>query len=245
MKKISLWAKNNKWQARFLIFGIYLLLNLLGIATGRMLNDLQISVSGNAFLFFVLLFLAGMFAYPLKSNWKNTGISFYTRQKSCDFLLAASTFCMIIYIGNNYPHLISNHSAGYSAVHASVSFPVDSMKTSYEKMAAFSQKIKGENNKQLSWKEKKKLLKKQVKEIKASNEISPTGKIFLITLSALVALGLLSLLAYLSCSLSCGGAEGLAIAVAILGTGLIVFLLARIIRSINRKTDKVKPAAGN
>lgn len=245
MKKISLWAKNNKWQARFLIFGIYLLLNLLGITIGWMLNDMQISISVNAFLFFILLFLAGMFAYPVKSYSKNTGISVYTRQKSCDFILAASTFCMILFIGNKYPHLISNHSAGYTAANASVSFPVDSMKTSYEKMAAFSEKMKAENGKQLSWKEKKKLLKKQVKEIKASGEISPAGKVLLIILSVLVALGLLYVLAALSCSISCGGAEGLAIAVAVLGTGLIIFLLVRLIRSINRKTQKVKPAAGH
>ncbi len=60
----------------------------------------------------------------------------------------------------------------------------------------------------------------------------------LIVLSILIALGLLSLVAALSCNLSCSGSEGGAAVVAILGTGLIIFLLVKIIKRINRGKPK-------
>lgn len=245
MKKISLWAKNNKWSARFIITGIYILFNILGIVAGRMLYDLQIFIPINVFLLFILLFLAGIMAYPSKRNSKTSGSSFYLRQKTCDFILAASTFCMIVYAGNNYEQLFSHQQSGILTAIASSSLPGDSIKSSIKTISAFSNSMNDENSKPLTWKEKKKLLKKQVKEIKESNENSPAGKVLLIILSVITALGLLYLLAALSCSISCGGAEGLAIAVVVLGTGLIIFLLARVIRSIKRKQDKLKPATGN
>ena len=64
-------------------------------------------------------------------------------------------------------------------------------------------------------------------------------------MSVIIAAGLLLLLAGLSCEISCSGSEGAAIAVGLLGTGLIIFLLVRVIQRINRGPRvKAQPVEG-
>ena len=60
----------------------------------------------------------------------------------------------------------------------------------------------------------------------------------LIILAIIGALGLLYLLAALSCGIACNGAEGLAIAVLILGTAGIIWGLIAVIRAIKRGRKK-------
>ena len=240
MRKISFWARDNKWSTRFIIIGIYVLLNVLGIASGWLLKDLQISIPHTVFLFIIFLFLIGVLAYPLKENKKHES-SFYIWQKTCDLILAFSSFCMIVYAGNNYNNLFNNNSTANAAVNSVSSLHGDSITRSYQSIASFNKTLKDENGKSLQWKEKKKLLKKQVKEIKAAKDISQGGKIVLIFLSVLVALGLLFLLAALSCSIACNASGGLAVVVAVLGTTGIIILLAFVIRAITGKEKKKKP----
>jgi hypothetical protein len=149
---------------------------------------------------------------------------------------------MIVYTGNNYSNLFNNNSTVNAAVNAVSSLPGDSIARSYQSIAAFNKTLKDETGKPLPWKEKKKLLKKQVKEIKTAKDISQGGKIALIFLSILVALGLLYLLAALSCSIACNASGGLALVVAVLGTTGIIILLAFVIRAITGKKKKKKPA---
>ena len=109
MKKISFWAKNHKPPARIIIVASFILLNGLGILTWMLLNDLKIYFSGITMLLFVSAFLAGVIFYPSK-NKRGTGHSspaFYLKQKSCDFVLAASAFCMVTYFGNRPETLFS------------------------------------------------------------------------------------------------------------------------------------------
>jgi hypothetical protein len=104
--------------------------------------------------------------------------------------------------------------------------------------------MKDANGNLLKWKERKKLLKVQVRAIKQTEDISKGGQIALIVLSCLVALGLVLLVASLACELSCNGSEGAAVIVGLLGTGLIVFLLVLAIRAITgrkRKAKKMEP----
>ncbi|MEI9943660.1 MAG: hypothetical protein WDN26_05510, partial [Chitinophagaceae bacterium] len=120
--------------------------------------------------------------------------------------------------------------------------PKDSTLSTYKNVAAFTASMKDENGKTLKWKERKKLLKAQVKEIKKSKELSNGAKAGLIILSSIIALGLLALILGLACDLSCSGADGLAILVGVGGTALIVFLLVLTIRSITGKKRKRKQA---
>ena len=88
---------------------------------------------------------------------------------------------------------------------------------------------------------KKKLLKEQLRAIKKSGEISKGGKVALIILSVIVALGLLYLVAALACNISCSGSEGGAIILAVGGTALVIFLLVITLRAILGKKKKPKP----
>jgi hypothetical protein len=119
------------------------------------------------------------------------------------------------------------------------SVPKDSTKT-YKSLEEFKKMMKDENGKPLKLKERKKLLKQQIRAIKNADDMSDGGKVALIILCVLLAIVLAYGVAALSCSLSCSGAEGAAVVVAILGAAGIVFLTIFLIRGIVRKSKKSK-----
>jgi hypothetical protein len=125
--------------------------------------------------------------------------------------------------------------------------PGDSSLTSYKSIREFSASIRDKEGKLLKWKERKNLLKEQVRSIKKADTLSEGGKAGLIVLSVLVAIGLLALVAGLACNLSCNGSEGAAALVGIGGTALIIFLLFLVIKGIkkNRKVSEKTPENRN
>ncbi len=243
MKRLSAWAKGDKKTARFLIVISFIVLNILGVFTGVLLGDLGIDMSYDIFLSFSIICLAALLIYPSRRLRKEklTARAFYIRQKSCDALLVATTFCMIVFLGNR-PEMLSNYfPAAHASVTTSHSLPKDSSAKAYKPVREFSAAMKDENGKLLKWKERKKLLKEQVRAIKKSTDMSNGGKAALIVLSVLVALGLVLLVASLACELSCSGSEAAAVLVGIGGTALIIFLLVITIRGILGKKRKKKP----
>jgi hypothetical protein len=240
MKKLSLWGKNHVWPARIIIVSSILLLTVLAVVTGLLLRDLQVIFPVVGLLFFALLYAIGFILYPLKKN-RGTGkarTSYYRRQKTGDLLLVSSSFLMIVYLGN-HPRQVFNYSSPFSAaIAATTSLPKDSSLKTYKPIAAFKASMKDENGKLLKWKERKKLLKEQIRAIRHSNEPTDGGKVALIVLSVLVAMGLIALIAFLACEISCSGSAALAVIVAIGGTALVVFLLIRVIRGILGKKKK-------
>jgi hypothetical protein len=240
MKKISWWAKNHKLSARILIVASFICLNALAFVTGQFLNQLGILFS-QAFLFgCFFIFLVAFIAYPLKKQkGKKARPSWYYRlQKSCDFILAASTFCMIVCLSNQPEKLFQF----YPKIKASaIAFPVkDTTVKHYKPIGKFNSSLKDGKGNQLKWKERKKLLREQVREIKKDHNLPKGEKIALIILSALIAAGLLMLVAALSCNLSCNGYGAAAAIVGIGGTALVIFLLVLAIRAINGKKRKRK-----
>ena len=167
----------------------------------------------------LILFLIASIMYKRKAN-------FYYR-KTLDFLLASCTFMMIAFWGN---HLNDrNFYLPFSAKTAT------GITVKPDNNLNISSRIISED-KQLSKKE----LRKQVKEkIKKHNlKISTLEKILLITLVVAAAIFALFLLAYLSCSISCSGAEGFAIVVLVLGLIAILggaYLLIRRILGYQRR----------
>lgn len=247
MKRLSLWGKDHKGSARIIIVVSFLLLTTLGIITGSLLTDVGVSISSATMLVFAFVYFAGIAAYPSKSlkGKKLSAAAFYVRQKSCDLLLAASTFCMIVYFSNQ-PGAVFDYSTPLNAaIPAATSFPKDSTVKTYKPISVFSASMKDENGKQLKWKERKKLLKEQLRAIKNSKDPSDGGKAALIILSVVVALGLLYLVAALACNISCNGSEGAAIVLAIGGTALVIFLLVIAIRAITGRKKKVKEETGS
>ncbi|HUR65019.1 MAG TPA: hypothetical protein VMZ03_01610 [Chitinophagaceae bacterium] len=243
MKELSLWAKEHVLSARIIIILSSFLLAALGIVTGLLLRDMQVSIPALALIFFSLTFITGILFYPRKKT--NRRRIPYRRQKTCDTLLTGSVFLMILFLGN-HPRQILNYSSPFvpaSASHSSL--PKDSSFKTYKTVAAFTASMKDKDGKLRKWKERKKMLKEQVRAIKHAKEPSDGGKVALIALSVLVALGLIYLVAALSCSISCGGSGALAVIVAIGGTALVVFLLVVVIRRIlgkkKRETRNPKP----
>lgn len=244
MRKLSSWANHHKTQARIIIILSFVLLTGLGIATGVLLKDVGVSISSIAILVTIVAYIIGVIAYPsktLKGKKLNASV-FYLRQKSCDLLLAASTFCMIVCLSNQ-PEKVFNYSTPLNAaIPASILFPKDSTLKTYKTIEAFKASLKDETGKSLKWKEKKKLLKEQIRGIKKSDEMSKGAKLALIILSVAVASGLFYLVMVLACNLSCNGSEGAAALVAIGGVGLVVFLLLIAIRAIVGRKKNPKPS---
>lgn len=247
MRKISMWAKRHAWPARFIIVASFVLLNILGFATGLLLADMDIILPA-AFLFlFILLYAAGYIAYPVtnKDERGRKRISGYVRQKTYDILLAGSTFFIIIFLGNHKETLF-RYRLPFNEVMASSSIiPKDSTAKNYKSVPAFYQSLKDADGKLYSWKERKKLLKEQVSAIKKADDMSPGEKTALIILSVAVALGLIYLIGALACNLSCAGSDVAAVIIGVGGTGLVIFLLVVVIRKILGKQRHSKKSAGN
>lgn len=160
----------------------------------------------------------------------------YARRKLFDLSLGAVTFLMIIYAGNHWEKLfIKNESAQASKV---IRISKDSSIFNHFLIKNFITSIKEKDVANLSQKEKIRIIKKQLKEVKQDKQTSKSDKTLLIILSVLVAIGLLIGLAALSCSISCGGAEALALVVALVGTALIIFLLIRVMKRISNPRPK-------
>jgi hypothetical protein len=213
---------------------------------GKLLAGMDIFISTVAVFVFASAYICGAILYPLKENRRSDKkpSSFYLKQKSCDLLLAASTFCMIVYIGNNPESLFQQYSSlNATAVVTKPATLKDSSSKNYKSISDFNKSMEDENGNMLKWKERRKLLKQQVKEIKKANDPSKGEKVLLVILSILVALGLLYLIAALSCSIACSGSEAIALLVAIGGTVGVIFLLIFVIRAIYGKKRKKKEAA--
>ncbi|MEO6613596.1 MAG: hypothetical protein ABIT05_12465 [Chitinophagaceae bacterium] len=245
MKKISGWAKDHKWSARIIIILSILTLNVLAIITGQLIRSLGLTIPIPLILLFVCLYAIGFVAYPSKALKGKTlsAAAFYTRQKSCDLLLAGATFFMIVGLATHPDRLFRYGQSLYATSASSSSLPGDSSIKTYKSIPAFIASMKDEKGNTLKWKERKKLLKEQVKAINRSAEPSQGAKTALIILSVIGALLLIYAVAALACSLSCGGSDALAIVVAIGGTALVVWLLIVVIRSItgNKKKKNKEP----
>ena len=241
MKKLSLWAREHKQAARFIIVISFIVLNILGVVTGKLFTALGISIPASVMLLFAVAYCAGFIFYPSKSlkGKKLNASAFYVRQKSCDFILAGSTFCMIVYLGNHPDRLFQYIPNLNAATAVNSSLPSDSAVKTYKSIAEFSASMKDENGNHLKWKERKKLLKEQVRAIKSSG-LPSEGKAGLIILSVIAALFLLALVLGLACNLSCSGSDAAAVVVGLGGTALIIFLLVVVIRSIKGKKKKIK-----
>jgi len=243
MKKISFWAKHHKRAARIIIIVSFLLLNVLGIVSGSLLASLDIVIPVAVLVSLACIYCAGFIAYPSRSlkGKTLTPAAFYVRQKTCDLLLAGSTFLMIIFLGNRPDQLFPYDLPFSKALASNTTQPKDSTVKTYKTIAAFSASLKDENGKSLKWKERKKLLKEQVKAIKQSKETSKGVKVLLIILSVIAAIGLLALILALACDLSCSGSDGAAILVGVGGVALVIFLLVIAIRAIKGQKKKPKP----
>lgn len=237
MRNISLWARGHIMLTRCFIGLLYIVLTLLGLFLGDLVFSANITLPVLFIYGPFALFLTGLILYPVKER-KHSYKNYYFQQKSADLLLAVSSFLLIVYGGNAMNKTCNISFSGAYAT--SFSIPANQPEKTNSRMETKEDSKPGVN-KPVSKKELKKKLKSKWKEFRKHYKESTKGeKTALIILSVIIAAGLLLLLAALSCEISCSGAEGAAIAVGILGTGLIIFLLVRVIQRINRG-PRVKP----
>lgn len=240
MKKISYWAKDHKQEARITIVICYILLNFLAIISGYLLQQTGVLLLPAFLICCFVLFIIAIMVYPSKYR-KSLSLSssaFYNLQKSCDFVLVSCIFCMIFYLSNRPENLFRS----YPRLNAFLINPAlkDNAGEPYKSISGFSSSLKDKDGNLLKWKERKKLLKEQVRSIKKDKELSKGSKTLLIILSVIAAGGLFFLVAALSCNLSCSGYDAAAVLVGVGGTALIIFLLVLAIRSITGKKRKRK-----
>ena len=249
MRKLSFWAKQHKQAARLIIIFSFILLTIIGYYTGTWMSDLAISLPETILIMAIFSYITGVMAYPQRSVSHKTSKtkSFYIHQKICDTGLAASAFLMIFYLANQPDTFIHSFVPASAISGNNLVFPKDSSVKTYKSIGEFSSSVKDKDGKLLKWKERKKLLKEQVRGIKKADNLSQGDKAGLIVLSVLVAIGLLLLVGALACNISCNGSEGAALLVGIGGTALIIFLLVLVIKSIkkNRKVSEKTPENRN
>jgi energy-coupling factor transporter transmembrane protein EcfT len=238
MKKLSYWAKQNTWKARLIIIAVHLLLITLAWFTGKNFLDIGIELPGFMLYLFLFVYLVAVFTYPsVKRTTRKNYLSVYYKQKACDFLLAASTFGMILVLaGNkNLPAQLFQPLVG-----STVSISTSENKTAAEILESLKYR-----DKSTLTRPEKRVLKQEFKNqlkiyaaAKLSGNKKASGEAGLIILAIIAALGLLYLVAALSCTLSCNGSDGAAIAVVLLGTAAIVLGLVFVIRGINKRSRR-------
>lgn len=221
--RASRWGKNHVSVARFLIVCSHLLLTALALWSGLVFAQHSITISNNVFLGALFFFMMALLLYPSKS--KRNFIQQYKYQKSCDLVLVATTFLMILQVGNQFSNQdLPSISSFQNTVQASMlSKPSD---------GSLTNKVTTPPHK-LSWKEKIQLKKNLIRKyFEQEKEYSDGEKVGYTILGILGATLLLFLVVILACNLSCSGAEGLAIMVAIVGTSGIIFLLALLFKEL-------------
>ena len=231
MKRLSYWGRDHKWSARVIIVLATVLMNACILYAGFRLEQSGIILPSALFLLAMLVYLLGVLYYPEKNQRISIGAHrFYIRQKACDGIVLGAGLVMFLLIGNSPDPVKQYFSNGRTAAAMVPATYKDSQFSSKLKMmVAFANSMRDEHGNMKKWKERKVLLKKQLKQIR---EMSDGGKVGLIILSVLVAIGLLFLILGLACNLSCSGNDGAAVFVGVGGTVLIIFLLVLVIRGI-------------
>ena len=235
MKQLSLWARKNPRKARLIIIVSHLLILLLAWFTGREISALSDELPGYLKIIFVLVFIIAAIIYPVKSK---PGY-LYAKQKTCDFLLALSTFGMVTGIAASGEISFGSLSPLYASTPSAINN--NKKDPTAEQILA---SLKHRDKSSLTRAEKRILKTEFKKQLKIWTFAKITGnkeegsKAGLVILAIIGAVGLFFLVASLSCSLSCNGSDAAAIVVLLLGTAAIVLGLLAVLRAIKKKKRK-------
>src|SRR5688500_6417787 len=220
MRKISFWAKSHPRTAHLYIMIIKILLAIISWFVARSFSLMNIGITENLGSVMLVIFLISALLYPSKSSSISARKYCYFKQKSCDFALAACTFIMMVCITNNQLYPVTTPSS-----HAGSNIIVSKPPTAEEILTSLKYR-----DKQTLTKPEKKILKREFKkQLKVfanatlNGNKKDAGDAALVILVIIGAIGLTLLLSALVCSISCGGADGLAVAVALLGLTAIIW----------------------
>lgn len=227
MKKISAWAMRHPAKARLWMIVIKVLLFFEALYMGNELAEWGIHFSDDHFYFILFLFGFALLTYP---NTKNKKIYFeyqyYARKKVNDFVIALSSFMVLIVTFNT-----NFLSPLYKTAEAS-SIITNSPGIDGTNPAKKSRKFAAKERRQ--WKANFKKLWKQWKAAMSKNA-DGKNKGWKLALAITLGIVLTALLALLACAIACNGQEVLAAIILALGLAGVIWGLVAWIKSIYRK----------
>jgi len=214
---ITLWAARNPWKTRFLIGGMHIILGAAGFYFGKNLAAEGVHFSYLSKDIFLATFLTSALFYPLKGSSGRSII----RQKSHDLAMILSAFLLMVNAGN----LDINMRPSLTGI--------INVRTNAQKNAFVSGDKIQPAGQQLV------IQAKQDETAAPQKEKTGKGKkiilnILVVLLSVALAFGLFML----CCGIWCNGMEVLAVLLGLVGGALLIWVLTKVLESINNPKTK-------
>ena len=228
MKHLSYWAKHHPRQARAIIVAAHTIVATAAFKGGLWLYARH-DVAWPIWLFPLLLLLTFWVksAYPTKPLTETEIASDHRYWRSRRVLLGMTLCAWLLML------LAGNRTAQWSEQPASAASVTERSPTAYGQMPFLMTDGGQVMHAKAAFKwlkaKKKTYFEKKVRHIRqraaagGSGEMDAVGQVLLTLLTLVVALFLAYLIAGLACNLSCSGQEGLAIIVALVGGGLLIW----------------------
>lgn len=234
MKKISLFGKRNHVLTQVIITVLSILLGFVSANIGTILYSFDVVMPSYLMMLSVFVFLTAAFFYPIKNSRYRLFSHNYLRQKKHDFVLVLTGVLMWTCVGNYLPSYYQHES-----------LTTIKQTSPYIHYASARQPQTGTPHKTFI---NNILAKKLFAPFKNFNQkevqffsdktkgITDTGKVIWIILIITLALGLIFLLAALSCGIACSGNNAAGAIVLVLGLIAIVAGTILGIRAIVRRS---------
>lgn len=236
MINLSRWANRHVVLARTILVSCHLLLTVLALVTGQILFSTGVQIHPLFFYGSITGFLLTFALYPAK-NRSESFSKRYRRQKTVDGLLAISTFLMLVCLSNQTWTSTKAANAWMPKRISTIEIKSDAPSVAIPPAKIIHKKT-----------EKKQWVNRIMDFLNASKAYTSGEKAIFTILAILGAAVLLYLVAALACNISCNGAEGAAIAVAVVGVGAIIFFFVKFMKHLNRNPSvsrKKKPSSTN
>lgn len=232
MQSISLWAHRHRPYAITLIVVLKIAFVFLALSAGILLRQQQVILPGTASYVCVGMMILLYLYYPHFAKK-------YRSRKRMEMAFLFFSFWGAAFWSNQFNPTLQSSSPVFASVH-----PIKVKKPTAQQII---ESLKYRHKSSLTRVEKR-ILKKELKiqakqyvSAKLSGDKEKARKTWL-TLAVIVgALGILYLLAALTCTIACNGADGAAIAVAIIGFAGIIWGTIALIRRINKKKKEKQP----
>jgi len=231
MKKISIWAKHHKWESRIIIVVMQILLGLIAWFLGTNAPEFTADATKTLIAIFSVLTVSIVLIY---SHFKKN----YVYRKTFDVLLITVSFGFVF--------MFSNQNFQLPGSFANAAEITNRDTTSFSKhplITSFKEKLMNMDKSKLTKKEKRRIIKAQIRTIRHDNNLSNGEKVALVILTVLLGVALLFGVAALSCSISCSGSGALAALVAIFGVVGIIFLMVWLGGKIGNKYPRQRDKA--
>lgn len=236
MLRLTLWAQARPTKARFLLIILHILLVMVAIRLGLALDLAGVSISVIGPLLAAAVILLGFMAYPYgkpiaRATWR--------RRKTAEATILTGAVVAIALLA---VQLVSAPIAAIPTTTTAPSAHFTSLTHPDATLDAATVERKGRDKR--LW---RRAMRAKVKDYLRGQQrkIDNWGAAALITLSVLLAVFLEMLILALACSISCNGAEGLAVVVGVLGTAGVIILavvgIGAILRAKRRSENPDDP----